>query len=145
MGGDGTASPEDILFIEKVLSTFVNKQSSLFQKWIKVRITENNHGYNGFTKYANNNEPKSQLLVLTPLKIISLPTIQSPKRMKQFRIIDIVSLFVEENNNFTNYNNIGGSSQSRKISQSPQSQNRKNKLIKPSKKTKVNINVTLLN
>merc|ERR1712228_148374 len=104
MGGDGTASPEDILFIEKVLSTFVNKQSSLFQKWIKVRITENNHGYNGFTKYANNNEPKSQLLVLTPLKIILLPTIQSPKRMKQFRIIDIVSLFVEENSNYSNYN-----------------------------------------
>ena len=107
--GQGAANKEDELFLNKLLSTFVNKQSSLFSKWIKVRITENNTN-NEFNKYRNSNsssfgskQPKPQLLVLTPLRIISLPNVDSPKRMKQFRIIDIVSLFVEENNNYTNY------------------------------------------
>jgi len=131
----GLASNEDELFVTKLLSTFVNKQSALFQRWIKVRISESKN--NEYKKYLHSTtpsfgskQPKSQLLVLTPLKIISLPTIQSPKRMKQFRIIDIVSLFVEENNNFTNYNNIGN--------MLSVGTTKRNKLIKPKKRTITN-------
>ncbi len=87
----------------------MNKQSALFQRWAKIRITEKANGYNEYTKYTSNNQqtygskmPKYQLLVLTPLKLISLPTIASPKRMKQFKIIDIISLFIEENTNYIN-------------------------------------------
>ncbi len=79
----------------------MNKQSALFQRWAKVRITEKANGYNEFTKYTSNNQqtygskvPKYQLLVLTPLQLISLPTIASP--------VDIISLFIEENTNYIN-------------------------------------------
>ena len=143
--GNGAANREDELFLNKLLSTFVNKQSSLFSKWIKVRITEYNnnaYGRHEFKKYINNNsssfgskQPKSQLLVLTPLRIISLPNVDSPKRMKQFRIIDIVSLFVEENNNYTNWNNPIGINQYLNVSQGINGRERslssKRKLNKP--------------
>eukprot|EP01084_Bolivina_argentea_P176033 304698_1 len=138
---------EDDLFVTKLLSTFVNKQSALFQRWVKVRITENNNGYNEFTRYTSNNQqtygskqPKSQLLVLTPLKIISLPTIASPKRMKQFKIIDIISLFIEENTNYVNssdknydyYLNVKNKKKTSK------------KLTKPKKRTISNNNVIVI-
>ena len=94
---EGSASSKDSLFVNNLLSSLVNKQSALFQHWLRARVTSpGNDGNDG----NDGNEDKKQLLVLTPLKIISLPTNQSPKRMKQFRIIDVVSLFVEENSNF---------------------------------------------
>ena len=85
---EGSASKEDELFIENLVSSFVNKQNALFHRWIKVRVSD--HG-----------QPTSQMVVLTPLRIILLPTTQSPKRMKQYRIIDAVSLFAEENQQFS--------------------------------------------
>eukprot|EP01084_Bolivina_argentea_P103383 185189_1 len=102
---NGAASKEDDLFVTKLLSTFVNKQSALFQRWVKIHIAENCNinPSNEFTQYTSDNQqPKSQLLVLTPLTIISSPTIASSKRMKQFKIIDIISLFIEENTNYIN-------------------------------------------
>eukprot|EP01084_Bolivina_argentea_P176035 304700_1 len=96
---NSTASTEDDLFVTKLLSTFVNKQSAVFHRWVKIHIEKCNiNRSTKLTKYTSDNQqPKAQLLVLTPLKIISLPTIVSPKHIKQFKIINIISLFVEEN------------------------------------------------
>ena len=77
----GSLNREDELFVTKLLSEFVNKQSSLFQRWTNIRITE----CGDFLTII----PSKQLLILTPLRIIILPTTQSLKRLKQFRIIDI--------------------------------------------------------